>query len=134
MEFRSFERCDLDGVIHLCKAEGWESYYNPDRTFRALNAAGVVTVVAVENDRVLGFAQVLTDGAIRAYLANMAVASEQRGKGIGRQLIREAIVRLDAVYLDLLSTGDANGFYERFEHRTLPGYRLFWPKEVSPKK
>jgi len=134
MKFRSFERRDLDGIIRICKAERWESYYDPERTLRALSAAGVVTVVAVEDDRVVGFAQVLTDGAIRAYLANMAVAAEARGNGIGRQLIREAIARLDAVYLDLLSTGDANRFYERFEHTTLPGYRLYWPSEVSPKK
>jgi predicted N-acetyltransferase YhbS len=133
MELRTFERQDLDDIIGICKAEGWESYYDPARTFRALSATGVITVVAVENQAVIGFAQVLTDGAIRAYLANMAVTSEQRGKGIGRQLIKEAIARLDAVYLDLLSTGDANGFYERLEHRRLPGYRLFWPKQVSPK-
>ena len=125
MEFRTFDKRDLDSIVRICNAEGWESYYDPERTFRALDGAGVVTVVAIENQEVLGFAQVLTDGAIRAYLANMAVVPEQRGRGIGRQLIREVFARLDAVYLDLLSTGDANEFYERFEYRRLPGYRLY---------
>ena len=82
MEFRTFERQHLDGVIRICKAEGRESYYDPERTFRALSGAGVITVVAIETQTVLGFAQVLTDGAIRAYLANMAVVSGRRARGL----------------------------------------------------
>ncbi len=74
LEFRTFERRDLNDVIGLCKAERWESYVvDPERTYRALSAPGVITVVAVEKGKVLGFAQSLTDGAIRAYLANMVV-------------------------------------------------------------
>lgn len=134
MEFRSFERQDLEGVIGICKAEGWESYYDPERTFRALTGAGVVTIVAIENSAVLGFAQVLTDGAIRAYLANMGVVAERRNQGIGRQLIKESFARLDAVYMDLLSADDATEFYERFEYRRLPGYRLFPSDPAFAKK
>lgn len=39
-----------------------------ERAVRALTAPGVVTVVAVAGEEVVGFAQVLTDGEIQAYL------------------------------------------------------------------
>ena len=126
MEYLPFERRHLDGVIRLCEAEGWQSYLaDPERTFNALSSPGVITLVAVDEGNVVGFAQVLTDGAIRAYLANMAVASERRGSGIGRQLVRVVLSRITAVYMDLLSTGDADGFYERFRHRRFPGFRIY---------
>ena len=131
MEFRTFERDHLDGVIRLCRTEGWESYFaDPERTFQALSAPGVITIVAVENNGVLGFAQVLTDGAIRAYLANMVVTPHRRGSGIGRGLVEGAFARLNAVYVDLLSTGAADGFYERFEHRCFHGYRIYPPRDA----
>lgn len=132
MELRTFERAHLDGVIRICGVEGWDSYTgDAERTFRALSSSGVVTVVAVENDEVLGFAQVLTDGAIRAYLANMVVAKDRRGSGIGRKLIEAAFDRVTAVYVDLLAADDATGFYERFRYQKLPGYRLY---PATPKK
>ncbi len=126
VEFRTFERRDLNDVIELCKAEQWESYVSdPERTYRALCGPGVITVVAVEEDDVLGFAQLLTDGAIRAYLANMAVVAGKRRSGIGRRLVREVFARSTAVYIDLLSADGSSQFYEGFEHRQLPGYRLY---------
>lgn len=126
MEYVPFERQHLDGVIRLCEAEGWQSYLaDPERTFSALSSPGVVTVVAVDEGQVVGFAQVLTDGAIRAYLADLAVASERRGSGIGRQLVRVAFSRIRAVYMDLLSTADAEGFYQRLRHHRLPGFRIY---------
>lgn len=98
-----------------------------------LSGPGVVTVVAVENDDVIGFAQVLSDGAIRSYLANMAVVRARRGAGIGRELLQAAFDRLTTVYVDLLSTGDANTFYERFPYQRLPWYRPY-PARIAVEK
>jgi GNAT superfamily N-acetyltransferase len=126
MEIRAFERCDLQQVIRLCEAEGWESYSaDPERTYRALSASNVICLVATENDKVLGFAQCLTDGAIRAYLANMVVEAGKRGTGVGKMLVNEILARCAAVYVDLLSEEGAQGFYATFPHRTIPGYRIY---------
>jgi ribosomal protein S18 acetylase RimI-like enzyme len=126
MEIRAFERRDLQQVIRLCEAEGWESYCaDAERTFRALSATNVICLVVAEGDQVIGFAQCLTDGAIRAYLANMAVVAERRGSGIGKMLVNEVLARCHAVYLDLLSADAAQGFYATFPHRTIPGYRIY---------
>jgi len=126
MEIRAFERRDLTQVIRLCEAEGWESYCaDAERTYRALSATNVICLVAAEDDRVIGFAQCLSDGAIRAYLANMVVEASRRGTGIGKMLVNEVLARCDAVYIDLLSEDAAQGFYATFPHRTIPGYRIY---------
>jgi ribosomal protein S18 acetylase RimI-like enzyme len=125
-EVRRFLSADLDGVIELCRAEGWESYLaDRDRTLRALTAPGVVTIVAIREQEVCGFAQMLGDGAIRAYLANIAVAARWRGIGVGRRLIQELFAAAKPVYVDLLSVESAASFYDAFPHRRLPGYRIY---------
>ena len=126
VEFRRFQAEDLEEIIDLCKPEGWDSYTaDPERTFRALSAPGVITVVAVESGHVCGFAQLLTDGAIRAYLTNIVVAASMRGVGIGKRLVNELFVRAKPVYIDLLSTEGATSFYDTLPHRRLAGYRIY---------
>jgi predicted N-acetyltransferase YhbS len=126
IDIRRFRSEDLDAVVGLCRAEGWNSYVtDPERTCHALSAAGVITVVAVEDGIVWGFAQLLTDGAIRAYLANVVVAATKRGAGIGGQLIEELLRQVKPVYIDLLSTDGATSFYDSLPHRKLAGYRIY---------
>jgi hypothetical protein len=55
IEIRHFRSEDLDAVVELCRAEGWDSYAaDPERTCHALSVAGVVSVVAVEDGIVWG--------------------------------------------------------------------------------
>jgi ribosomal protein S18 acetylase RimI-like enzyme len=123
---RRFLSADLDGVIELCRAEGWEAYVaDRERTLRALTGPGVITIVATRQQEICGFAQMLSDGAIRAYLANIAVAAKCRGIGIGRRLIQELFAEARPLYVDLLSIESAASFYDSLSHRRLPGYRIY---------
>lgn len=116
----------LDGVLRLSAAEGWLSLSSDgERARRALTAPGVVTVVAVDNDEVIGFAQMLTDGEIEAYLCVLVVAAPARGCGIGKALVAEAFQRSGTQRIDVLSLVDSTGFYERFRHRAMSGYRIY---------
>jgi ribosomal protein S18 acetylase RimI-like enzyme len=104
INYERFARHHLDGVIELCRGEGWDSYLQDrERTFRALSAPGVITIVVTNGGAVCGFAQILTDGEIRAYLTDVAVSADARRQGIGTRLIEEAFARAGARYLDLLS-------------------------------
>jgi ribosomal protein S18 acetylase RimI-like enzyme len=125
--YESFARCHLRGVMKLLEIEGWGSYLeDAERTFRAFTAPGVVTMVAAEAGEVRGFAQILTDGEIRAYLTDIVVAASFRKQGIGKRLIEEGFARANARYLDLLSTEDAETFYASFPgFRRLPGIRIY---------
>jgi ribosomal protein S18 acetylase RimI-like enzyme len=116
----------IAGVMRLCEAEGWPSFLeSADKTWRALTAPGVITIVATQGDDVVGFAQIQSDGLIQAHLSNMAVDARLRRQSIGRRLVEEAFERCGAKRIDLNSTEGADAFYESFAHQKYPGYRIY---------
>jgi GNAT superfamily N-acetyltransferase len=66
-------------------------------------------------ERQVGFARVVTDFATFAYLADVFVIPEWRGRGISKRLLREVLghPRLGNLSF-LLRTRDAHGLYSRF--------------------
>jgi predicted N-acetyltransferase YhbS len=126
VDYRPYERRDLPGIVALCEAEGWPSLpADLVRAHRILTNPGVTSYVAVEAGEVIGFAYLLSDGAVQAYLATMAVLATRRRQGVGIELIRAAFAVCGAERIDLLSGAD--GFYERLLHTRLPGFRLYPP-------
>ncbi len=127
MEYRKYSEADLPEVIALCVAEGWPSYpEDPARAHRALTAPGATAVVAVDENHVVGFAHMLSDGEIQAFLSNIAVASTHRRQGIARQLIAVALERAGGLRVDLI-TETADAFYESLQHKRSSGYRVYPP-------
>jgi ribosomal protein S18 acetylase RimI-like enzyme len=126
-EVRLFEAGDLEGVIALCAAEGWPSFpEDPARALRALTAPGVTTAVAVEGERLAGFAQLCSDGEIQAHLSLIAVDPAFRRKGLARRMLVLALERAGGVRIDLI-TDTAPQFYAALPHRRLDGFRI-WPQ------
>jgi predicted kinase/predicted N-acetyltransferase YhbS len=121
---RPYERRDLPTVLRLHEDEGWPSLPgDPERAHRALTNPGVIAHVADDGTEVVGFAYALSDGELQAYLANLVVDRTRRLQGIGTSLVESVAEASGAERLDLLSVAD--GYYERFPHRRLPGFRLF---------
>lgn len=125
-----YERPHLDGVIQLCQAEGWTSFVeDPERAHRALTGAGVTTMVALAGDKVVGFAQMQSDGEIQAHLSNIAVDHALRGAGLGRELVARAFERAGGLRVDLI-TESAQEFYAGLPNRRMHGFRIY-PQHVG---
>ena len=64
----------------------------------------------------LGFARIVTDGATFAWLCDVFVDPEARGRGVGQALMSGVLAELDALGLRriALRTADARGLYEKF--------------------
>jgi ribosomal protein S18 acetylase RimI-like enzyme len=124
VRIETFSDAHLDEVVALCAAEGWPSWTD-QRVGRAFSAPGVLALVALEEDAVLGVAELLTDGEVIAYLGLLVVSQQARRRGTGRALIRELFTRSGLPRIDLLSETDSVSFYEAFPHKTKPGYRLY---------
>ncbi|MCK9487154.1 MAG: GNAT family N-acetyltransferase [Dehalococcoidia bacterium] len=126
VEIERYRAEHLAGILRLCKAEGWPSFPDdPVRAQRVLTAPGVTTVVALDGEAVVGFAQMFSDGELQAFLANMAVDSARRRQGVARLLVTEGLRLAGGERVDLLSEDDAVGFYESFPHFRKPGIRLY---------
>lgn len=81
-------------------------------------------VALADDEAVVGFAQVMADGVVQGYLAQVAVVATHRRRGIARALVEAASTAAGVLRLDLL-TDDADQFYESFPHRTKCGYRIY---------
>jgi ribosomal protein S18 acetylase RimI-like enzyme len=123
-EYIPIEEPHLAGVVELCKTEGWPSFpANPARAWRALTAPGVITLVAVQSGKVVGFVQMQSDGEIQAHLTLILVAKSKRGQSIGTSLIQQAFEKSGAERIDLV-TDSAPEFYRSFAHYEWSGFRI----------
>ena len=113
-------------AVHAFLSE--ESYWAQGRSLelveRAIRGSSRVVGVYRGSDQV-GFARAVSDGAIVAYLADVYVLPEHRGRGLGLELLREI---LDSGWGRdvrwLLHTADAQGLYSKLGFSELLRPRL----------
>jgi ribosomal protein S18 acetylase RimI-like enzyme len=135
MEIVDYEPRHLDAIVALCRAEGWVTFAgNRERAGRAMTGPGVTALVAVDGERVLGFAQAVGDGCFGGYLCMLLVDEEARGRGIGKALVERTLRQSGVLRLDLLSSEGAASLYERFPHIRVPGFRLYPDESLVPSK
>jgi GNAT superfamily N-acetyltransferase len=82
---------------------------------------------AFQGGRQVGFARVVSDFATVAYLADVFVLPEHRGRGVSKVLVRAVVDHPDLQGLRrfLLATRDAHGLYARFGFQPLARPDLF---------
>src|SRR5262249_39580186 len=118
------ERVDLD-VVHAFLAR---SYWAPgiprEVVRRSLENSLPFGLFRADEEpgRQVGFARVITDRATFAYLSDVFVLEEERGRGLGKFLMEcvHAHPELQALRRWLLVTRDAHGLYEQFGWRVTP--------------
>jgi GNAT superfamily N-acetyltransferase len=116
------ERLDRDR-IHAWLAE--ESYWAVGRPRAtqdaAIDASWNFGVYDTDTGEQLAYARVVTDGVTFAWLCDVFVASEARGRGVGVALVEGVVAMLEPLGLTriMLATGDAHGLYEKFGFRPL---------------
>jgi GNAT superfamily N-acetyltransferase len=102
------EAADLDAFF-----VGWPSPPSTQRRVEILRGSDVV-VLALDDDRLVGFATAVTDGALSAFVPLLEVLPEYQERGIGTELARRILARLDDLYMvDLTCDEELVPFYER---------------------
>ncbi len=117
---------DFPGIIALYRAHGWTHANHPDRLRTAVECSAYA-VVAVEDDRVIGFARAMSDEAFAVYLADILVAPDRQRQGIGRSLAQAILDRYPLhVYHHqvLIAERGAEGFYRRLGMIPVGAYGL----------
>lgn len=95
---------------------GWPTRPTPELHLRLLHGSEHVVVARdTESGRVVGFVTSVGDGAVSAYIPLLEVLPESQGRGIGTELVRRLLERLEDRYMvDLCCDEDLVAFYERF--------------------
>jgi GNAT superfamily N-acetyltransferase len=127
-------RLDVDR-IHGYLSE--ESYWGNGRPRESMEL-GISTCLCFgaydRAGRQLGFARVLTDGVVLAWVADVFTFPDARGRGVGKAIMR-AIVdhpELQKVKRMALITADAHGLYESVGFTELPKPHMWMERKCAP--
>jgi GNAT superfamily N-acetyltransferase len=118
------ERIDVDAVHdYLSNESYWSRGRSRQEVERTIKEAARV-IGLFDDDRQVGFARVISDGVHVAHLCDVYVLGGYRGRGLGIELVREAVDNGPHANLNwTLATEDAHGLYRRFGF-TQPNPRL----------
>lgn len=109
------ERMDLD-LIHsfLTKESYWAQGRRRDVVAHTLQNS--LCFGMFKAGRQIGFARVVTDYFIHAYIADVFIVKEYRGQGLGKWLVSSMLAHPDLQQVQnwSLDTRDAQGLYEQF--------------------
>jgi ribosomal protein S18 acetylase RimI-like enzyme len=107
------DRVDLDAVHDFLSLHSYWATGRPRETVERLVREASRVVGLYHQGQQVGFSRAVTDGVSFAYLADVYVLPEHRGRGLGEEMVREMV---DAAGWDvrwLLHTGDAKSLYRR---------------------
>jgi ribosomal protein S18 acetylase RimI-like enzyme len=103
--------------------EGWPDPPAPETFLQILyNSSHVVLAVEGESGRVVGFVTAISDGVLCAYIPLLEVLPEYRWRGVGSELVRRVLARLEEMYMvDLICDPELRPFYRRLGMRAAAG-------------
>ena len=112
-----------------------ESYWAKDRTFEQTTAAinNSLCFGVYKNDFQIGLARVVSDFATFAYLGDVYILEDFRGRGLSKWLMTTIINHPDLQGLRrwILATRDAHTLYEQFGFHALK-FPTRWMEKPAP--
>ena len=92
---------------------GWP---NPpsEETFLRLLKGSYRIILAIQDNRIIGFITAISDGVLSAYIPLLEVLPEYQSKGIGKELLARMKNELSHLYMiDLLCDEELIPYYEK---------------------
>lgn len=101
---------------------GWPHPPSPANHLRILQGSDAVVLARNEDGMVIGFITAISDGVSSAYIPHLEVLPSYQGQGIGSELVRRLLAKLQHLYgIDLLCDPDVQPFYARLGMRSATG-------------
>lgn len=112
-------RLDHDAIAEMLKRSYWASGRSRERLDRAL--ANSLVFGLYDGGRQIGLARIVSDYAIFAYLCDVFIHEDYRGKGLGKWLMQTVHSHPDLQGLRrwTLATRDAHGLYAQYGWKPL---------------
>lgn len=110
-------RPTADQYLHLREQADWDAVA-VEAVSNGLSAS-LYSILAVDDNRVVGCARIIGDGGLYFYIQDMLVDREYRGQGVGTRLMSALLEWLRShagagAFIGLMSAQDVAGFYESF--------------------
>ncbi len=118
-------KLDVAVVAEFLNSSYWSKGIPLETVEKSLN--GSLCFVLLDGERQIGLARVISDYATIAYLGDVFVLPEYRGKGLSKWLM-ECVVshpNLKGLRRWILATSDAHGLYQQFGFTALKRPEIF---------
>ena len=108
------EKFDVEFIHSFLTRSYWAEGISKEVIKRSIE--GALCFGLFENDKQIGFARMITDQATFAYLADVFIIEEYRGRGLSKWLMEVIMSHpsLQGLRRMMLATKDAHGLYEKF--------------------
>ena len=104
-------------IVALYRAAGWWNEGSDDAGLVAAIVRSSHCFLAVtEDDRIVAMGRAISDGVSDAYIQDVTVRPDRRGRGIGGEIVRRLVRRLtdDGIgWIGLIAENDSREFYRR---------------------
>ena len=109
------DRVDVAAVHRFLAEAYWVRGRSLETIERLVRESTRVIAAYAPTGKLVGFARVVSDGTSVAWLGDVFVLEEHRGRGLGTDLVREAVEHEpERDVLWYLNTRDAHALYARF--------------------
>ena len=139
-EVRQVESPAAEAVLRLYRAAGWWGEADDDARVAALVGGSACFAGAFAGGEMIGMARVLSDGVSDAYVQDVVVLPDRRGRGVATALVaflRDWCLDRGIAWIGLVAQPGTRALYERLGFREMEGHvPLRWradaPGEVGP--
>jgi len=125
IEIRFIKTASLDVLAALYKDAGWYSQEESPEFLHHIVGNSALFAGAFLNKKMIGMGRALSDLVSDAYIQDVAVLKEYRGRGIGKKIIQTLITGLKSHGVDwigLIAEPGTTVFYENLGFRQLEGH------------
>ena len=120
------ESWDSAEIVFLYKTGGWwKDTYDPAEIPRLITGSFAFAVAADTNGHAIGMGRAISDGVSDAYMQDLVILSEYRGKGIGTQILSVLIKHCKQAglsWIGLIAEPDSEEFYLPLGFERMPGH------------
>jgi len=122
---------DSQAVYSLYTCVGWWPERTEEQIAHVLRQD--VAIGAWDADHLIGFARIVSDHCLHAYVEDMMVHPSYQRRGIGRLLMTRLLDALSPIEtITLFCTSDLVPFYEERGFRVFPSQRILHRQRVIP--
>ena len=126
VEIRIITSASMEEVVSLYKCAGWwEDHYIAEAFIPGMVKNSTCFAGAFDHDRMIGMGRAVSDNVSDAYIQDIVVLDEYRGRGIGGEIVKALIRELKAKGIDwigLIGEPGTEEFYARLGFETLKGF------------
>ena len=134
MQYRivsSVENINSEEVLRLLKMTYWANDRSLEQIEESMESSYCYGLFPADEDRLIGFARVISDLATTYYLCDVIIDPEYQHQGFGKALVSHIVSLPQYRKLrGILLTKDAHGLYEKFGFETVKDRAMVKAPEI----